>query len=756
MVMPGEGRLCRLSQDDFIQKPFGTVHSNGLLEGRAREGAVMRLRTILVGVQDYDKAAGLTPLQFAVEDARRMRAFFAKVRPDIEHKVELDAPFGILENPEKSRVEQVIDEARNDLEAGDLLLLYFSGHGVRHKLSNQVLFLCKDANRNALLEHASERKPEKKDDHYWQFPGAIGTAALFDSVGQGPFDCAIVCDMCRADLTEQHKDADLFSAPFPETSLETDPSAIRAQFRDIPSLTGSHVSGTFVRLFSCRDYERSLELPRLKGGLYTMALCAAMDELWREDSAVYFNERLAKRTDRLMRELAARHFFQTPERQVTPDKAELLLCRRRKDVPPFPIDKEPPGDFPRPDVEIKINDLSFPPPELHLIVPSFPPDLPQDLREFAVRQVILKQTINSLSDETHPRLRPSIETIRDAERWLRDATDIMVANRPAPEDLASEECGRLEDGLPLDRIHDADDLQFELLDPPKSADVTRYLSRVAITYEARRRSNLLRERFREEVEKNIVRLKGQLLEVEKRLQDAYERDFNNVILRFLEQMWELDTFPHEHWSDYYPHIKMREYPWPFRVALEKAQRIFYTRKYHDAGTSGRKTRSREFLERCAKVGVLQAQKDLASRYTQEQQHEIAFRWWNAAANQEDPEAMYTVAKWYDQGLGTPQDGRTAADWYERAALRNHVEAQFRMANLLKWGTSFMEGDLSKRREWLERAAEQNHPGALRELIAELRISNNRHEIRILRKKLRQIELQSRAPSIASLLERLSF
>jgi len=77
----------------------------------------------------------------------------------------------------------------------------------------------------------------------------------------------------------------------------------------------------------------------------------------------------------------------------------------------------------------------------------------------------------------------------------------------------------------------------------------------------------------------------------------------------------------------------------------------------------------------------------------------------------------------------PQDKMRAENWWELAAVQEHVETQFRLGTHLLEGRSY-SGDLSpfasnrepsliakrvarmKGMDWLQRAAEQGHEGAI--------------------------------------------
>ena len=81
-----------------------------------------------------------------------------------------------------------------------------------------------------------------------------------------------------------------------------------------------------------------------------------------------------------------------------------------------------------------------------------------------------------------------------------------------------------------------------------------------------------------------------------------------------------------------------------------------------------------------------------------------------AAEQEHPDAQYTLGIMYDTGRGVPQDYAEAVAWFRRAAEQEHAKAQ----NYL--GVRYAKGrgvpqDYAEAVRWFRRAAEQEHPGA---------------------------------------------
>jgi len=80
-------------------------------------------------------------------------------------------------------------------------------------------------------------------------------------------------------------------------------------------------------------------------------------------------------------------------------------------------------------------------------------------------------------------------------------------------------------------------------------------------------------------------------------------------------------------------------------------------------------------------------------------------------------AQYYLGVLYSHGEGVARNYRTAALWYEKAAVQGHADAQFNLG-LLHYGGSGKVGlptsvarDLKMAANWFERAADNSHPMA---------------------------------------------
>jgi uncharacterized protein len=77
----------------------------------------------------------------------------------------------------------------------------------------------------------------------------------------------------------------------------------------------------------------------------------------------------------------------------------------------------------------------------------------------------------------------------------------------------------------------------------------------------------------------------------------------------------------------------------------------------------------------------------------------------------DLEAMMAVAEAYELGRGTRPDFALAARWYRDLALKQNLEAQFRLAKLVRVGASGLKRDLTSAVTLMTDAANKDHAAA---------------------------------------------
>ena len=85
----------------------------------------MNKAALLIGVSEYNSKSGLKPLPSAAEDVQAMQRILL-------HSSEFTAEnITVLTNPQKHDVEEAIYQLFTDRQKEDLLLFYFSGHGIK-------------------------------------------------------------------------------------------------------------------------------------------------------------------------------------------------------------------------------------------------------------------------------------------------------------------------------------------------------------------------------------------------------------------------------------------------------------------------------------------------------------------------------------------------------------------------------------------------------------------------------------------------
>ena len=81
--------------------------------------------------------------------------------------------------------------------------------------------------------------------------------------------------------------------------------------------------------------------------------------------------------------------------------------------------------------------------------------------------------------------------------------------------------------------------------------------------------------------------------------------------------------------------------------------------------------------------------------------------WRNLADKGDADAAFNLGQAYRLGRGVPPDSAQAKRWFERAAVKGHVDAQVSLGLLL-----FDSGDRAAAMSWLRKAADKGEPRAL--------------------------------------------
>ena len=95
----------------------------------------------------------------------------------------------------------------------------------------------------------------------------------------------------------------------------------------------------------------------------------------------------------------------------------------------------------------------------------------------------------------------------------------------------------------------------------------------------------------------------------------------------------------------------------------------------------------------------------------EQSYEKAIEYYTLAIKQDDPNAMYGLARMYDQGQGVTTSIEKAIELYGQATNQGHATAQFNLGNAYANGVGVVHS-FERAREWWIKAAVQDHEDAL--------------------------------------------
>ncbi|WP_318562938.1 caspase family protein [Brasilonema octagenarum] len=104
---------------------------------------------LLIGVSEYQP--GLNPLPGAVKDVDAMRRVL--IHPEIGNFAEVDIT--VLKNPQGQEMQYAIENLFADRQKEDLLLFYFSGHGIKDEYGKLYLSTSTTRKQNNRLFKAS-------------------------------------------------------------------------------------------------------------------------------------------------------------------------------------------------------------------------------------------------------------------------------------------------------------------------------------------------------------------------------------------------------------------------------------------------------------------------------------------------------------------------------------------------------------------------------------------------------------------------
>lgn len=148
-------------------------------------------------------------------------------------------------------------------------------------------------------------------------------------------------------------------------------------------------------------------------------------------------------------------------------------------------------------------------------------------------------------------------------------------------------------------------------------------------------------------------------------------------------------------------------------------------------------RSLSYYEQCAASGDAASQFVLANLYHRgeffPQDLGKALFWYQKAAEQGHDKAQNNLANLYKLGSGAPQDYIKAMYWYHKSAEAGNGRAEENLKKLVEYDACAMyalgmhylqQQDKETALNWLQKAAERNHPAAL-ETLGDLALDSGR-------------------------------
>lgn len=149
-------------------------------------------------------------------------------------------------------------------------------------------------------------------------------------------------------------------------------------------------------------------------------------------------------------------------------------------------------------------------------------------------------------------------------------------------------------------------------------------------------------------------------------------------------------------------------------ALPQAERQIASRKKSNEESVAKLTAVRS----AAESGNLESQRTLANYFIEgigvPQDANIAVGWYRKAAQAGDGIAMRELGVLYDKGRGMPVDYVEATKWYKAAAEKEDAQAQYNLGILMYYGVG-TERNEEQGKDWIRRAADQNNQMAIRAL-----------------------------------------
>ena len=118
----------------------------------------------------------------------------------------------------------------------------------------------------------------------------------------------------------------------------------------------------------------------------------------------------------------------------------------------------------------------------------------------------------------------------------------------------------------------------------------------------------------------------------------------------------------------------------------------------------------------AEQGDAEAQYDVGYRYEKgrgiDEDHELAFSWYQKAAEQGLDKAQYKVGIYYMEGQGVDEDPHKAKDWLQKSANQGYPPAQYQLG---KFYANSDDQNYELALDWLHKARDNGYTPATKEI-----------------------------------------
>ena len=231
----------------------------------------MNRYALIVGVNDYADVENIQPLRFAVQDARQVDRFFHACDFEVQSLMDSEATC--------AAIERHLREISARLQADDVFLFYFSGHGYQWGVPGEE--------RQYLLP---------RDADLWALKhGGGGRVVPMRLVQECSRDRGarrvVILDACRSGVDPHEKG---------QTTSENQLAS-----KDIQAVTAtSPTSSPLIVVCSCQPRQRSYEHGGLRGGLFTAAMLGEFSRLRTGGRPIRFTTETNSAISQRMKQLA--------------------------------------------------------------------------------------------------------------------------------------------------------------------------------------------------------------------------------------------------------------------------------------------------------------------------------------------------------------------------------------------------------------------------------------------------------------------